>query len=76
MQDECFAIELPQMTDKPTEELHLCGNSGLPSRDILVPCCGEPLKIILNTMRAVCVIDYPQTAFHVLALDNGNSIKL
>lgn len=44
--------------------------------DILLPCCGEPLDIILDTIRAVCVLDYPQSAFRVLVLDDGNSLEL
>ncbi|RDK44130.1 hypothetical protein M752DRAFT_265020 [Aspergillus phoenicis ATCC 13157] len=32
--------------------------------------------IIRDTIRAACVIDYPQSAFRILALDDGNSLEL
>lgn len=48
----------------------------MPSVDILLPCCGEPLNIILDTIGAACVIDYPKSAFRVLVLDDGNSVEL
>lgn len=74
--DESLAVVLPRRPAKTNKQLHLCGSSGLPSVDILLPCCGEPLDIILNSIRAACVVDYPQPAFRVLVLDDGNSIEL
>lgn len=66
-------MELPRRTGETSKQLHLTKNHALPSVDIMLPCCGEPIEIILDTIRAACVIDYPQTAFRVLILDDGNS---
>ncbi|KAI9044911.1 glycosyltransferase family 2 protein [Aspergillus affinis] len=74
--DQSLATVLPKQPGKTTKRLHLDGDSALPSVDIMLPCCGEPLDIILDTIRAVCVMDYPQSAFRVLVLDDGNSIEL
>lgn len=59
-----------------SKRLHLTMNHALPSVDIMLPCCGEPIEIICDTIHAACVIDYPQTAFRVLILDDGNSLEL
>ncbi|GFN16080.1 nucleotide-diphospho-sugar transferase [Aspergillus tubingensis] len=68
-----LSMELPRRTGETSKQLHLTKNHALPSVDIMLPCCGEPIEIILDTIRAACVIDYPQTAFRVLILDDGNS---
>ncbi|KNG89711.1 hypothetical protein ANOM_002307 [Aspergillus nomiae NRRL 13137] len=74
--DQSLGIELPRNPGKTTKRLHLAMEPALPSVDILLPCCGEPLDMLLDTIRAICVIDYPQSSFRVLVLDDGNSIQL
>ncbi|PLB47738.1 nucleotide-diphospho-sugar transferase [Aspergillus steynii IBT 23096] len=69
-------MQLPRNPGNTTKRLHLTADSGLPSVDVILPCCGEPLDIILDTIRAACVLDYPQSAFRVLVLDDGNSTEL
>ncbi|KAH8704861.1 nucleotide-diphospho-sugar transferase [Talaromyces proteolyticus] len=56
--------------------LRLSGDIDLPSVDVLITCCGEDLNVILDTVRAACLIDYPSTKFRVLVLDDGNSDAL
>lgn len=52
------------------------GNENLPRVDILLPCCGEPVEVILDTVRAACTLDYPVSSFRVLVLDDGESSEL
>ena len=47
--------------------LESCPN--LPTVDVLVPCCGEPLAVLERTLTACCRLDYP--AKTVWLLDDG-----
>lgn len=60
----------------PRKRLRLQGHENLPLVDVLLPCCGEPVDVIMDTVRAACALDYPITRFRVLVLDDGGSIHL
>ncbi|PYH89206.1 glycosyl transferase [Aspergillus ellipticus CBS 707.79] len=60
----------------PRRRLRLLGTQDLPRVDVLVPCCGEPEEVILDTVRAACSMDYPASRFRVLVLDDGASAVL
>ncbi|KKZ15430.1 MAG: hypothetical protein TH68_00360 [Candidatus Synechococcus spongiarum 142] len=47
--------------------LQQCSN--LPTVDVLIPCCGEPLALLERTIIACCRLDYP--AKTVWLLDDG-----
>ncbi|KAJ5765269.1 hypothetical protein N7520_004828 [Penicillium odoratum] len=57
----------------PRKRLRLQGDD-LPRVDVLLPCCGEPVDIIMQTVQAACVMDYPN--FRVRLLDDGGSALL
>lgn len=61
---------------QPRQRLRLHGTDDLPQVDILVPCCGEPVDVILDTVRAACTMDYPTSSFRVRVLDDGASTEL
>ncbi|KGO38651.1 hypothetical protein PEX1_086800 [Penicillium expansum] len=66
-------------TTKPLRQTlrkRLRNNENLPRVDVLVTCCGEPVEIILDTVRAACGLDYPASRFRVRLLDDGGSIDL
>jgi cellulose synthase/poly-beta-1,6-N-acetylglucosamine synthase-like glycosyltransferase len=46
--------------------------SDLPSVDILLPCCGEPLKVLENTYRHVRQLKWPGANLKVWVLDDGH----
>ncbi|KAL4972500.1 nucleotide-diphospho-sugar transferase [Aspergillus desertorum] len=48
----------------------------LPQVDIFIPTCGEPLDVVLDTIRAACTLDYPAARFRVLVLDDAGSATL
>lgn len=48
----------------------------LPTVDVLITCCGESTDIILNTVAAACLLDYPTSRFRVRLLDDGASTEL
>ncbi|KAJ5947460.1 nucleotide-diphospho-sugar transferase [Penicillium verhagenii] len=60
----------------PRKRLRLQGSDGLPRVDVLLPCCGEPVDVIMQTVRAACTLDYPISQFRVLLLDDGGSALL
>lgn len=62
--------------DKLRKRLRLQGHENLPLVDVLLPCCGEPVDVIMDTVRAACALDYPVSRFRVLVLDDGGSIHL
>ena len=43
-----------------------------PSVDVLVPCCGEPIDVIVNTAAAAASQDYPPHRLRVFLLDDGH----
>ncbi|KAE8359624.1 hypothetical protein BDV27DRAFT_149417 [Aspergillus caelatus] len=49
--------------DPPLPRLRLIGQNDLPLVEVFVPCCGETLDIILDTVRAACASDYPTARF-------------
>lgn len=53
----------------------LVGRS-VPSVDVCVTCCGEPVDIVLNTIAAAIAQDYPPERFRVIVLDDGHSTAL
>ncbi|RAL08717.1 glycosyltransferase family 2 protein [Aspergillus homomorphus CBS 101889] len=56
--------------------LRLHGDADLPVVEVLLPCCGEPVEVILDTVRAACTLDYPMSQFRVRVLDDGGSAAL
>ena len=54
---------------------HLEGHTA-PTVDILITCAGEPVYIVLDTVKAAIAQDYPSSKFRVLLLDDGNNPDL
>ena len=61
--------------DKPRPDYRLCGHS-VPSVDIMITCCGEPVNIIINTVLAAAAQDYPAQKLRVFILDDGHDAEL
>ena len=53
----------------------LIGDSA-PSIAVMITCCGEPIEVILNTVKAAAAQDYPARRFCVIVLDDGNNVWL
>lgn len=47
-----------------------------PTVDVLITCCSEDPDVILDTVRAACVLDYPPDRYRVLLCDDGSSEEL
>ncbi|KAF1985252.1 glycosyltransferase family 2 protein [Aulographum hederae CBS 113979] len=48
----------------------------VPTIDISITCCGEPLDVALDTIQAVCNLEYPTDRYRVYILDDGNNSQL
>ena len=60
---------------KPRPDYRLCGHA-VPSVDIMITCCGEPVNIIINTVLAAAAQDYPVQKLRVFVLDDGHDAEL
>lgn len=66
-------LQLKKLRMRPS--LRLVGDE-VPTVDVLIPCCGESLDVILDTVRAACALDYPIERYRVIVLDDSNSVDL
>lgn len=53
----------------------LTGGSA-PSIDVLITCCGEPVQVIVDTVKAAAAQDYPSALYRIFVLDDGHDEKL
>ena len=60
----------------PTRTKTVLAGDDVPIVDILITCCNEDLDVILDTVRAACVLNYPQNRFRVFVCDDGSSAEL
>lgn len=77
-QTHLSAIAAGYKAQSPRARLRLKETSAenLPSVDVFIPTCGEPLDVVLDTIRAACTLDYPTSRFRVLVLDDAGSATL
>ncbi|KAL4984665.1 nucleotide-diphospho-sugar transferase [Aspergillus falconensis] len=77
-QNHLSTIAAGYKAQSPRARLRLRETStqNLPRVDIFIPTCGEPLDVVLDTIRAACTLDYPTSRFRVLVLDDGGSALL
>ena len=47
-----------------------------PMVDVFVTCCGEPIDVVLDTVRASCCQDYPKHRFRITVLDDAASLAV
>lgn len=50
--------------------------SQAPSVDIMITCCGEPVRIVTNTIQAAAVQDYPSKRYRIFVLDDAKDPEL
>ncbi|KAL8993171.1 MAG: hypothetical protein Q9169_006543 [Polycauliona sp. 2 TL-2023] len=59
----------------PRPSLQLLG-AVAPTVDVLITCCGEPIDVILDTVKAAAAQDYQPASFRILVLDDGHDDAL
>ena len=67
----CLPIPAGYKTADTVNEMNM-----VPTVDILLPSCGEPLDIIQDTVRAALSQDYPRDRFQVYVCDDKASDEL
>lgn len=45
--------------------------SKVPGVDILITTCGEPIDVIIDTIRGACHIEYPRSRYRVIVCDDA-----
>lgn len=50
--------------------------SEAPTVDVFVPCCGEAVDVVVDTLAAAVAQDYPAQRFRVFLLDDGHDENL
>lgn len=70
-----FALICANDTRPPRPCYRLVGNSA-PTVDVLIPCCREPIDVIIDTVAAAVAQDYPPQQLRVFLLDDGHDEKL
>lgn len=48
----------------------------VPTVDVFITCCNEDPNVILDTVRAASVLDYPRTRYRMFVCDDGASEKV
>jgi cellulose synthase/poly-beta-1,6-N-acetylglucosamine synthase-like glycosyltransferase len=57
------------------EKQHLLGED-VPNVDVLITTCNEDLQVVMDTVKAACVLDYPIDRYRVFVCDDGASTQL
>ena len=58
---------------RPSYEIQ---DSEAPTVDIMITCCGEPVRIVTNTIKAAAVQNYPSDRYRIFILDDGKDPAL
>ncbi|KAL9025064.1 MAG: hypothetical protein Q9196_006046 [Gyalolechia fulgens] len=58
---------------RPSYEIQ---GSEAPSIDIMITCCGEPVRIVTNTINAAAVQNYPSDQYRIFILDDAKDPAL
>ncbi|KAL9127023.1 MAG: hypothetical protein Q9217_004012, partial [Psora testacea] len=58
---------------RPSYEIQ---DSQAPSVDIMITCCGEPVRIVTNTIEAAAVQNYPSDRYRIFILDDAKDPAL
>jgi cellulose synthase/poly-beta-1,6-N-acetylglucosamine synthase-like glycosyltransferase len=48
----------------------------VPNIDVLITTCNEDLAVVMDTVRAACVLDYPADRYRIFVCDDGASTGL
>lgn len=67
---QCFLIK-----GRSREKLRVIGEN-TPTVDVFVTCCKEEVKIIVDTVRAAAVVDWPSESLRIIVLDDGADPEL
>jgi cellulose synthase/poly-beta-1,6-N-acetylglucosamine synthase-like glycosyltransferase len=51
-------------------KLRLRGDKAL-AVDVMLTTCGEPVDMIMDTVRAACALDYPDDRYRIIVCDDG-----
>lgn len=70
-----MSLLLMSPKERKRPKLRLRGDI-VPAVDVLLTTCGEPVPMILNTVRAACHIDYPIDRYRIIICDDDGDRDL
>lgn len=56
--------------------LYIAEGDGLPGIDLILTACGEPVDIVLDTVKACLDLDYPRGKLRIIVSDDGHDPAL
>lgn len=66
------ALALSSTSNTRVRSCYRLVGSSAPTVDVFVPCCGEAVAVIMDTVAAVMTQDFPSQRFRVFVLDDGH----
>lgn len=70
-----YFIRILAIKPEVREKLYLAGDD-VPNVDVLITTCNEDLGVIMDTVKAACVLDYPSDRYRIFVCDDGSSTNL
>lgn len=63
------------IADQPRPKYGLCGEAA-PAVDVMITSCGEPVPVVVNTVKAEIAQNYPRQSLRIFVLDDGRDAVL
>jgi hypothetical protein len=70
-----YFIRILAIKPEVREKRCLVGDD-VPNIDVLITACNEDLAVVMDTVRAACVLDYPADRYRIFVCDDGASTGL
>lgn len=70
-----YFIRILAIKPEVREKRYLVGDD-VPNIDVLITTCNEDLAVVMDTVRAACVLDYPADRYRIFVCDDGASTGL
>ncbi|KAM0708792.1 hypothetical protein Q7P35_005445 [Cladosporium inversicolor] len=70
-----YFIRIFAIKPEVREKRYLVGDD-VPNIDVLITTCNEDLAVVMDTVRAACVLDYPADRYRIFVCDDGASTGL
>lgn len=70
-----YILRLLAIKPAKREKEYLTGDD-VPNIDVLITTCNEDVHVVMDTIRAACVLDYPTDKYRIFVCDDGASKPL
>jgi cellulose synthase/poly-beta-1,6-N-acetylglucosamine synthase-like glycosyltransferase len=70
-----YILRILAIKPRVREKRYLVGDD-VPNVDVLITTCNEDVAVVMDTVKAACVLDYPTDRYRVFVCDDGASENL